>query len=171
MKTGEIDTTLLFQSLDKATDEFYKLVSMVDETKFNKVPFEDGWSVAQVATHVKKSNKAIAQGLQMDGTPSNRNSEERIDELKKIFLDFSAKYQSPEFIIPENKIYQKDIVLGQLQHSIEELKRLRNHTNLDEIISLPAFGEITKLEILHFVLYHTQRHIHQLKNINSIKIN
>ena len=31
--------------------------------------------------------------------------------------------------------------------------------------NLPVFGEITKLELLHFVLYHTQRHIHQLKKI------
>jgi len=34
---------------------------------------------------------------------------------------------------------------------------------LAEIIALPIFGEVTKLELLYFVLYHTQRHIHQLK--------
>ena len=34
-----------------------------------------------------------------------------------------------------------------------------------ELLDLPPIGEITKLEVLYFVLYHTQRHIHQLKNV------
>ena len=37
--------------------------------------------------------------------------------------------------------------------------------NLSEMISHSLFGEVTKLELLHFVVYHTQRHIHQLKKI------
>lgn len=164
----KINTTELFTLIDAASAEFFKIASSVDERIMNIVPFEDSWTIAQLATHVKKSNRAIAQGLQMNGTSCERDADERTEELKEIFLNFRAKYQSPDFIIPEKKEYKKELVIEQLKNSIEQLKELRSKTNLAEIINLPVFGEITKLEILFFVLYHTQRHLHQLKNILSI---
>lgn len=165
MVTEKPNTQELFTLLDKTWFEFSKLVSSVDAHIINKMPFENSWTIAQVATHVKKSNNAIIQGLQMKGRLSEKDPEERVAELKKIFLDFDAKYQSPDFIIPDKKEYKKEAVVEQLDSSIGQLKQLRNEINPVEIINLPIFGEITKLEILHFVLYHTQRHVHQLKNI------
>lgn len=158
----------LFASLDETWSAFLKLVSSVDEQDINIVPFEDSWTVAQLATHVIKSNKAIVQALQMEGKPCSRNAGERTDELKKTFLDFTVKFQSPEFIVPENKEYKKEAVVEKLENSIEQLKQLGAKANLYEIIILPAFGELTKFEILYFVLVHTQRHLRQLKNILSI---
>ena len=159
------NTTELFTALDGTWTEFFNLVDSVDETLINVVPFENSWTVAQVATHVKKSNNAIIQGLQMQGEACNRNPEEGAGRLKNMFLDFTVKYDSPSFIIPDKKEYKKDTVIEQLKNSIKQLKQLRSNTNLIEIIDLPIFGKVTKLEILHFVLYHTQRHIHQLKEI------
>ncbi len=168
MEKTIINTEKLFASLDETWNTFFNLVSSVNEALINVVPFKDSWTVAQLATHVKKSNNAIIQGLQMDGKPCERNPTQREEELKKTFLDFDAHYQSPDFIVPNNKEYKKAAVVEQLENSIEKLKHLRSNTNLVAIINLPIFGEITKLEILYFVLYHTQRHIRQLKNILQV---
>ena len=168
MVIERLNTEELFSSLDETWVAFLKLVCSVDEQAINIVPFEDSWTVAQLATHVTKSNKAIVQALQMEGKACNRNADERTDELKKTFLDFTVKFQSPEFIIPEKKEYKKGIVVEQLESSIEQLKQFGAEANLYEIIMLPAFGELTKFEILYFVLVHTQRHLRQLKNILSI---
>lgn len=163
-----IHTQQLFASLDATWSAFFDLANSSDETLINVVPFKNCWTIAQVATHVTKSNNAIIQGLQMDGKLCNRNPEDGVPNIKKMFLDFEAKYNSPDFIIPEKKAYKKEAVVDQLVTSIDKLKQLRSDTNLTEIISLPIFGEVTKLEILYFVLYHTQRHVHQLKNILRI---
>ncbi|HYJ62309.1 MAG TPA: DinB family protein [Parafilimonas sp.] len=168
MVIERLNTEELFSSLDETWATFLELVSSVDEQDINIAPFEGSWTVAQLATHVIKSNKAIVQALQMQGKPCNRNADERTDDLKKIFLDFTVKFQSPEFIIPEKKEYKKGIVVEQLESSIEQLKQWGAKANLYEIIMLPAFGELTKFEILYFVLVHTQRHLRQLKNILSI---
>ena len=48
------------------------------------------------------------QGLNMEGKPAQRNPEEGVPHLKKIFLNFETKFQSPEFIVPENKKYNKE---------------------------------------------------------------
>lgn len=167
MVIEKLNTQELFAALDKTWTEFFGLVTFVEEKKINIIPFENSWTIAQLATHVKKSNNAIVQALQMQGKPCNRNADERVIELKNIFLDFTVKFQSPEFIVPEKKDYKKEDVVNQLNNSIEQLKQLRSTANLTEIIYLPAFGEIAKFEILYFVLYHTQRHLRQLKNIIS----
>lgn len=142
-----------------------QLVQDEKEEILNTVPFVNSWTAAQVLIHITKSNRAIAQGLQMHGLPAERDPEQNTDHLKKIFLDFKAKYNAPDFIIPEDGYHNKEQIINALELSIRNLQTGRNETDLSEIIDLPIFGEITKLELLHFVLYHTQRHIRQLKNI------
>ncbi len=165
MSTATINATELFTALDEATSELLGLITAVSQQKINITPFKDSWTAAQLAVHVTKSNKAIAQGLNMEGKPAERNIDEGVPNLKKMFLDFDIKYKSPQFIVPEEKNYNKEEVIAAFQQSIERLQKIRDEINLSDIISLPPFGEVTKLELLHFVLYHTKRHVHQLKNI------
>ncbi|WP_202552282.1 DinB family protein [Ginsengibacter hankyongi] len=172
MTTDTINTTELFLSLDKTWTELVQMISSTSDEVINAVPFEGSWTAAQLVTHVTKSNNAIIQGLDMEGKLAERNPEDGVPNLKKIFLDFDTKFQSPQFIVPENRNYDKHEVITVLRGSIDRLKDARKKTNLIEIINLPVFGEITKLELLHFVLYHTQRHNHQLEGIiNALKRN
>ena len=165
MTATSINTKELFASLDETWIELLELISITKRDAINTVPYRDSWTAAQLATHVTKSNKAIAQGMAMDGNPAERSPDAGEPNIKKIFLDFETKFKSPEFIVPEERIYDKEDVLRILKSSIDRLKEMRNKVNLAEIIALPIFGEVTKLELLYFVLYHTQRHIHQLKKI------
>ena len=165
MITDTINTTALFTSLDETWAELLKLISSANEKALTTIPCKYSWTAAQLIVHVKKSNKGIKQALNMEGKTADRNHDERVPELKKVFLDFDAKYQSPEFIVPEKGYYNKEEIIEGLKKSIEQLQDMRMEKDLSEIISLPIFGEVTKLELLHFVLYHTQRHIHQLKKI------
>lgn len=170
MATGTLHTIEFFESLDEVSSELTHLISSAGPTKINIVPpdsyrIKSSWTAAQLISHVTKSNNAISQALNMEGKTDGRDPCERVPELKKMFLDFTVKFNSPEFIRPKPDSYEKEGLISDLKKSIGQLKELRSKINLSEIISLPAFGEITKLELLHFVLYHTQRHIYQLKNI------
>ena len=78
--------------------------------------------------------------------------------------------QSPPFVVPPAVDYNK-------QEQLDELERLQERLN--EIIpaadmartctgmELPAMGYLTRTEIMHFLVYHTTRHAHQLKKILS----
>lgn len=165
METGSHYIKDFFTSLDVTTNELLQIITSAEASTINRIPFKGSWTVAQLVEHVTKSNKAISQALEMNGNNALRNPEARVPELKAMFLDFSSKFNSPEFIRPKKDIYEKDRLITELRKSSNELKELRSSSNLSDIISLPAFGEITKLELLHFVLYHTCRHVHQLKNI------
>lgn len=64
-------------------------------------------------------------------------------------------------------MYNKEVLIQNISDSFAQLTAISNSSNLAEVIVHPALGEISKLEMLHFVVYHTQRHIHQLKNITQ----
>lgn len=165
----EADTYIddLHQQLLETTHDFILLVGSFTEETINIVPAGKGWSAAQVADHVTKSNLSIAKALQLNGSPVNRDPAERVGELQEVFLNFRTKFQSPSFILPSANTYKREAVLEALGDSAKKLHELAKHTDLSVMIDHPAFGDITKLEIIHFVIYHTQRHCHQLQNISG----
>ena len=163
-KTNQ-NTQYLFNSLHNTSAELIKLISSADSREINSVPFKNSWTAAQLGAHIIKSNKAIIQAMDMQGKTAQRDPGERKGELKSMFLDYKIKFQSPDFITPGQQIYEKSTLIADLKKSIKQLKLIIPKTDITEIISLPSFGEITKLELAWSVLYHTKRHIHQLKKI------
>ena len=168
MIANSLNTKELFISLDDASSQLLNMIASLSEAELNDVPFKNSWTAAQLASHVTKSNSSISQALNIEAKPAERDPAERVQELKRMFLDFTTKFQSPDFISPMQGSYEKEILISKLNRSVERLKEAARKVNLTDIINLPAFGEITKFELLHFVLYHTKRHIHQLKNIMRI---
>ncbi len=75
--------------------------------------------------------------------------------------------ESPDFILPSKDVYNKEALIQNIYNSFAQLNKISHTADLSEMIVHPALGEIKKLEMLHFVVYHTQRHIHQLKNITE----
>ncbi len=140
-------------------------MSAVDEDKINTVPYEGSWTAPQLLRHVTKSINGMTKAMQMDAKPSNRNPSERVDQLKNIFLDFSKKLKQPDFIIPEERIYEKQSSIMELNESFSRFKESAVSANADDLVEGLPLGPITKLEIIHFVLYHTQRHLHQMEKI------
>ena len=155
----------LFAAVDAAAAQLQELLLPLQEIQMNRIPFKDSWTAAQLATHVTKSNNGIAQAMDLEGRVPDRKPAERMEELKKIFLDFNHQMQSPAFIVPRAGDYEKEKVMTALKASNEQLKEKRSLVNLSEVIEFSAFGQITRLELFYFVLFHTQRHIHQLKKI------
>jgi hypothetical protein len=149
------------------TDALSKVIHGFDEEQVNNIPHEGSWSAAQVIVHVTKSINGIAKAMKLEGEKITRDADARVQELKNTFLDYTVKFKSPEFILPAEGPYEKAKVISELERSVEQLKQASKGTNLSEAIKHPAFGEITKLELLHFVLFHIQRHTRQLKNILS----
>ena len=93
--------------------------------------------------------------------------DEKVPVLRDIFLNFSSKLQAPDFIIPEEKVYEKKDSMEELQNAFEQFKTNAGSVNVNEMVEGLPMGPVTKLELIHFVLYHTQRHLHQLQKISK----
>jgi dihydrofolate reductase len=166
MLAEKLNIDVLNKSIDITTSCFLEMVEAFSQEDINRMPFEKSWTAAQVAEHVTRSNIGIVKTLRQPGKALSRPVDEGVQRLKDLFLNFEKKLQSPQFILPTRDIYDKEWVVSHLKNSILELKAIIADVNHYEAIDHPIFGEITKYELLHFVVYHTQRHIHQLTNIS-----
>jgi phage-related protein len=165
MATETSDTSEILSATSDAISKLTDLMLAVDEDKINTVPYNGSWTAPQLLRHVTKSINGMTRAMQTDAKPAGRNPGERIEQLKKIFLDFSKKLTQPEFIVPEEQIYEKQSAVDELNTSFNRFKESAVAANLDDLIEGLPFGPVTKFEIIHFVLYHTQRHLHQMKKI------
>lgn len=152
----------VFDPLDHLVQQALQALSPLTESQLNRAPFPGSWSAGQVTRHIIKSNGSIDQALGLPGYTARREPDQRVQELKEIFLDFSIKFGAAPFITPTRDSYQKDRLIKDLSATTRRLKETSRHIDLDQAIHHPAFGEITKLELLFFVLFHTQRHVRQL---------
>lgn len=152
--TENINTEELFAALDNTTSELIELISSFSETQINELTCAGRWTAAQVAEHVKKSNIGIIKSLMKEGKSPNRAADAGVEELKKTFLDFDTKLQSPEFILPTQDIYEKKLVIDNLGISIKQLQELSRNVNLFEMISHPYSARLQNLScyILWFII-------------------
>jgi uncharacterized damage-inducible protein DinB len=165
MQTEIANKNELFTAIEEEVSHLTDQVSPLDENMFNTVPYTNSWTAGQLLQHVTLSTEGMAKAMSSESKSAERDPGQRIPELKKIFLDFSKKLKSPDFIVPEAGPDEKQATVEALYRSFEQLKKNTTNANLTDLVEGLPLGPITKLEILHFVLYHTQRHLHQMKKI------
>ena len=91
MATATLDKNEILTATAGTVSQLIDLMLSVDENKINTIPYEDSWTAPQLLTYVTKSINRMAKVMLMDAKPAERESGERIEELKNIFLDFAKK--------------------------------------------------------------------------------
>lgn len=158
----------VLEEFEKIENELIAAISNFNQDQFNVVPFEGSWTAGQVAQHILLSSSS-GKVLRGRVKKTTRSPDEHISKLQSIFLDFNSKMNSPEFIIPEERNYDKVLLLAALKMTWSEIKEIIRTSDLSEtcLDAPPELGELTRLELIRFISFHTQRHTHQLKNIHS----
>jgi len=157
----------LYQELEAATNAYLDVVAALSQDEINTVPFPGSWTAAQVTEHLCKSDNAMIQALNGPVQQTNRAADEMVSNLRTIFLDFSTKLPSPEFIIPDAGTHDKDDLLNFFRAGREQIGKAIKTLDLTATCHLPIFGEPTRLELIAFIIFHTLRHTNQVKKISE----
>lgn len=159
--------------LNSTFKNFYELISSLTEEQINTVPFEGSWTAGQLARHVFKSYTGFVQAINGPVKRTERKPDELVEKSKSLFLNFTTKLKTSPFITPEEIQYKKEDLLGSLKEIHDKLNKSIQTLDMSQTCTafeIPTFGYLTRLEAVYFVMYHTQRHTQQLKNITK-KIN
>lgn len=167
MSTQILGKQELLKDIEDAAGIMREIFVALDEKTANKIPFPGSWTAAQVIRHISKSANGIARAISETATKAERDPGARIEELRSIFLNFSMKVRAPEFIEPEEGFLEKQMVLDKFDRAFDRFRQAAINADPDKINKVGGLGEITNLESVHFILYHTQRHLNQLENIKS----
>ncbi len=163
---------IILADFNQTYSDFENAISLFDEATFNQVPFEGSWTPAQVTQHILLSITGFANVLAGEVKDTDRPIDELIPKLKGIFLDFSTKLNSPDFIKPELKEYDQNRHLTKVKSLREAIAKEINDLDLSKTclsFQMPTMGYLTRLEAIYFVIYHTQRHTHQLREIHRFQ--
>jgi hypothetical protein len=157
----------LVTELQSAKAGLTEVIVAIPDEQFNKVPFEDSWTAAQVSEHIFK---ALGVEVLYGATkPTDRVPDEKVAEVM-IFLDFTIKMKSPDFILPSDEPQDKAPLLNGLEDKLNKLIEAAQTLDLTLTcldFEIPEIGAFTRLEFLWFYVFHTKRHIHQLQNITK----
>jgi hypothetical protein len=154
--------------LTATKENLLKVLKDFKQEEFNKVPFKDSWTAGQVAEHIYKSVKGGPYLLNNEGLPTQRHPEQNVPNLRAMFLDFSIKMKSPDFILPSNEPKDKNELTKLLDESLTgiiDAAKKQDPTLTVKDFEFPGSGPVTRIELLNFISVHTQRHIHHLQNI------
>ncbi len=155
---------------NQALTGLIEMVETIPAEEFNTVPFEGSWTAGQLTQHMVMSNSGFADLLNGPVKDTERAPDAAVEGIKSIFLNFEIKMESPDFIRPEKKNYDKDGLLAALSGIKADITTSAAKLDLSQTclsFELPVLGYVTRLEAVSFVICHTQRHVHQLKNIYS----
>lgn len=158
----------IINQLEAALGETVQLLYSFNQEELNKVPFEGSWTAAQVGQHLFLAENGMDELLLTPTEKADRKQDEKAGQLKDMFLDFNTKMKSPEFIVPQDKAYDKQNLIQSLNDVKNNMLTAAEQADLEELAPLPDGHPLaghTKLEIVHFVTYHTIRHNRQIKNI------
>jgi hypothetical protein len=166
--------SVIANNIENTSKELLQVIFSIPNEKFDTVPFEGSWTAGQVAEHVLKSCSGLVNVLEGTVKPTDRNVEEHVPMLREVFLNFEHKMKSPEFILPTRDIHNRQFMAADLANALAGIAAVAKVENLDLTCTdfeMPNLGQLTRIELINFVDVHTQRHIHQLKNIRKYLIN
>jgi len=162
--------TALQKNIVDTFKKFNETLSSFSEEEINTVPYKGSWTPGQVVQHIILGNSGYPELFAGKTKVTIRKYDEHVKELEAIFLNFSIKMDSPDFLQPELKNYNKNsLTLSLLKIESDLLNASENYdltlTCLD--FQIPGFENFTIYEWINFALVHSQRHIHQLKKISN----
>ena len=154
---------------ENASKELFGLLNAFDQEQINTKPAEGGWTAAQVGDHLFKSDSAILKALYGPVKDTTRAQDKHVKGINAAFLDFSTKMISPDLITPDDIQHDKEALITALKSTRDLLGKAIKTLDQSMICTDPVMsgvvGEWTRQEYINFVISHTHRHIHQLKNI------
>lgn len=155
----------VIQEIEETFSRLYTAISKFSEEQFNTIPFEGSWTAGQVSEHIIKSISGVPDQTTQS---SDRPFDEKIEAVRKMFLDFNLKFKTAKFLEPTKSFHDIEETLQHLQR----LKELHLHTaNTKDLtvlcvdMELPVFGYLTRYEWLRFMMVHALRHTIQIERI------
>lgn len=163
-----MDRIGIYRACNEVFIQQEQLVAAFDAVRINIIPFEGSWTAGQVVQHTIMSNSGFLEMLNGAVVDTGRPVDLIVPDIEIDFLNFATKMKSPESLIPENKLYEPVFLFRQVQQIYLNIRRVIDNLDLTKTCTafeFPGYGYLTRMEAVYFVICHTKRHNHQLKNI------
>lgn len=158
----------LSQQIHQVQQDLQHSIQAFPNEQFNLVPSYGGWTAGQVAQHIDLSLNGIADIMNAPAVKAERPTDEKIPMVAGIFVDDNKKFKAAMDITPDAPPHEANDLLRSINGKLDGIRQSLDNHDVNELCSVadvPFFGTMTRNEWGHLVLYHTQRHVRQMKRI------
>lgn len=153
------------------------MIDLIDSSADEELHFRpspDSWNILECVEHICLVNGNISRILQIPPPPVTGNLQPELHSEGKLnhilVTKRDIKRTAPDSVTPKG-IYKtadeaKSVIYDDAERILYELDQtdISTHTHT---IPHHALGEMTKTDWVHFMLAHTQRHLHQIEQIKE----
>lgn len=167
-----MDKQILLDDLDASTENLIKTVAQFDDHNFNYKPSDEEWSAAQVAEHLLILEITANKAISGETIPTNRAPDAKIALIKRAMED-GTKRTAPERVKPSNLITDPQAAIEKFKKQRSKLREAIINADLTEAcvsFKHTALGTLTRWEWIYFNIYHLQRHLQQMKRLQSSEV-
>lgn len=164
----------LLDHLERTQAFLLKTLEGVSDEQWSYKPAEDRWSIAQTMEHIVLSEAFIRDAVvKLMETPATEEQKAagggKEDQVLNFIVDRSQKFQAPDPLAPPAE-------LGNLKEAQKRFKKERAKTrklakkggDLRNFVGPhPAFKDLDAYGWMLFLSGHTERHIQQIREIQS----
>ena len=164
MRQDTISKTVTAE-LKETFDSMVRILADFKEQEINNRPFPGSWTAGQVARHIILSSAGLPD---KNVVIAGRSYDQKVNSIRNLFLDFSQKFPAAKLIQPDEGPFDKEVLLTKLKANLDALIHVTQTRDLKALcpdVEVPGFGSLTRYEWLKLIVYHTQRHTQQLRNI------
>ena len=143
LKTAAMNTDVL-NSFEATTQELLKMLLPLSDKALNKVPFKNSWTAGQLGDHLYKSYNVIAI-LNGNVNDTERPPDQKLGEVRKLFLDFTIKMESPKEVLPTEDPVNKEELLHNLKKRIDQQREVIINKDLSKTcldFCIPEYGPV-----------------------------
>lgn len=161
----------IIEQLQEATQAFVSTVNNFPIDHFNDRMKENKWSAGEITEHVVKTDQAILQVLQGNTEPSSRPTREKVARIREVFGNHDQGYKAGKFIFPSEAPKDRGALAIQFQSVRQQLMDLSGtleRSVLCKNFEHRAFGFLTPEEWLFFVIFHGDRHLYQILQLEQL---
>lgn len=161
---------MLLAEWDQTTQTLLTALSGFTPERFTEKPSENEWSAAQIAEHLWKLDQSTCKTLRGETEPTaGRPPDEKIALIKER-MEATVKRIAPEAMQPSNEVFEQRPLLQKLQQQQAMMKDAflsSDETETCTSFQHPVLGLMTKMEWMAFAIYHVQRHLRQLAQLEE----
>ena len=153
----------------EVTDRLAGMILSFPPEAFNQKPLEADWSAAQQAEHLLRVDISTFQALKAETIPTNRPPDQKIALIKDA-MQSDTKRVAPDMVMPSGKEHEPKAIAHQITEQRAVVKKMISDLDLTEACKAykhPSLGTLTRLEWVYFNIYHADRHMRQLQQLQT----
>lgn len=149
-------------------DFFKESLQNVSSVLYSKQPGEGQWSIQQILEHLTVTEKGVLMMGNGPTTDTDRDPSVTIHQVRDALGDRTSKRVAPAQVSPPGEDKTMEEFIAILESTRQSFIDQANSKGWNQILTLfphPIAGTMTRLEWLYFHIYHTERHLQQIKEI------